>query len=134
MKPDWIALPYEEIAEKIASGVLESINKEQAEKSAKRETVYWAWKVDKPHLFALDCIEVRAANLYKAPFRFDDMGGYIWDANNNMVADNRMDEKGGDIVVRLRGWGRIGYLYKPEELQDAVGKHIAKVLTNGWLN
>lgn len=29
----------------------------------------------------------RALSLYKAPFRFE--RGYIWDANNEMVADDR---------------------------------------------
>lgn len=45
--------------------------------------------------------ELRAAALalYKPPFRYE--CGYIWDANNEMVADDDRDA----FVARIRGWG-----------------------------
>lgn len=54
----------------------------------------------------------RAVSLYKPPFRYE--MGYIWDAD---------------------GQGRIQYLGDgptTRALQDAVGHHIARVLTEGW--
>lgn len=76
-------------------------------------------------------IEKAALDLYTPPFTFDEMGGKIWDAKGNMAADN------GDIetyMARVRGWGRIQYLkdFEPEELQDAVGEHMAKAMTEYW--
>lgn len=82
-----------------------------------------------------DDIRRRALDLYKAPFKYDH--GYIWDANGEMVADDRvpMDDTENpqrSIAVRIRGWGRIGYLPEPEKLQDAVGELIAQALTKFW--
>lgn len=68
----------------------------------------------------------RARKLYRPPFKYDPMGGYIWDSDGNMVADE------AGKAMRLRGWGRIGYMENPEALQDAVGELIANVLTEGW--
>lgn len=67
-----------------------------------------------------------ALRLYTPPFRYEH--GFIWDATNNMVADN----DGQDIALRIRGWGRIGYKPDPEKLQDAVGKLMARALTEFW--
>lgn len=67
-----------------------------------------------------------ALALYKPPFKFD--RGYIWDANNQMVAD----DDGQDVALRIRGWGRISYLPNPEVLQDEVGRLIAEALTEYW--
>ncbi|NPW01848.1 hypothetical protein [Pseudomonas aeruginosa] len=68
----------------------------------------------------------RALALYTPPFSYDSFGGYIWDAKQNMVADNHVD---GDQVLRVRGWGRIVYMENPEELQDEFGAMLAEALT-----
>lgn len=68
----------------------------------------------------------RALDLYQAPFKLQ--GGYIWDANNKMVAD----ECGKDSIARIRGWGRIQSLPDAPNLQDEVGKLIAELLTEHW--
>lgn len=69
-----------------------------------------------------------AKALYKPPFRFDPHGGFIWDANNQMVCD----DKGQDSTQRVRGWGRIGYMLQAEKIQDEVGRLIAQALTEFW--
>jgi len=74
----------------------------------------------------LDRITIEALRLYRPPFRCEH--GYIWDANNEMVAD----DEGRDTVLRIRGWGRIGYQPNPEQLQDKVGKLIARAMTEFW--
>ena len=72
-----------------------------------------------------------AFELYKPPFKHQ--CGYIFDNDNNMVADDngdaRPDESG---VLRIRGWGRIGAMENPEELQDMVGDLVAEALTKFW--
>jgi len=73
-----------------------------------------------------DELRKRALALYRPPFRFDH--GYFRDSNYEMVADNH----GDDGEIRVRGWGRIGYMVKPAELQDAVGELIAEALTEYW--
>ena len=75
-------------------------------------------------------IKQRAFDLFKPPFRYDARGGYIWDADNNMVADNHDMPEGASL--RIRGWGRIVYLEDPEALQDAAGDIIAEALTEYW--
>lgn len=74
-----------------------------------------------------DTLTQSALSLYRAPFRFH--RGYIWDANNEMVADNF----GQDFALRIRGWGRISYLPTPGALQDKVGELIAEALTEYWM-
>ena len=64
----------------------------------------------------------RAQDYLKPPFRY--RLGYIHDANNKMVAD-----QGGH---RVRGWGRIQYQPEPEQLQDAIGERIARILSEHW--
>jgi hypothetical protein len=64
----------------------------------------------------------QALALYKSPFRFDH--GYIFDADNNMVADQHETS-----ICRVRGWGRIGSMANAEALQDEVGEVIAEALT-----
>ena len=71
----------------------------------------------------------RAVALYKAPFKFDVRGGYIWDANHEMVADG-LGEAGH--MLQVRGWGRISYLPEPGALQDTVGELFAELLTKHW--
>lgn len=70
--------------------------------------------------------------LYRPPFRFEH--GYIWDAGNNMVADQ--DDACSDAVsseiARVRGWGRICSMPEPMALQDKVGELIAAALTEYW--
>jgi hypothetical protein len=63
----------------------------------------------------------------KPPFRYQ--AGYIFDANNQMVADMP-----GSAVCRVRGWGRLQYHTDcdPEALQDMVGILIAEALTQFW--
>ena len=54
----------------------------------------------------------RAFALYRPPFCA--MRDYIQDADGHMVADN------AGIDLRVRGWGRIQYMARPEMLQDEV--------------
>lgn len=68
----------------------------------------------------------KALALYKPPFYF--RLGYIFDADNRMVADDYED----GACLRARGWGRIQYLPNPEQLQDTVGELIAEALTEFW--
>jgi hypothetical protein len=70
---------------------------------------------------------ILALDLYHPPFRFDH--GFIWDADNNMVADR----PGQDSILRIRGWGQISYKPNPEQLQDAIGHLIAQALTDFWI-
>jgi len=69
----------------------------------------------------------QALRLYRPPFRHEH--GFIWDADGNMVADDRT---AGDAAVQVRGWGRIKYLPGAEVLHDAVGELIAEALTEYW--
>ena len=52
---------------------------------------------------------------FKLPFRYDPEGQYIFDAENNMIAD-------------IRAWGHL----KDERLQDALGELIAKAVNDAW--
>lgn len=49
------------------------------------------------------------------PVRYDHKQQTIWDAKGMMVCD-------------IRGWGRIQFMNKSEERQDAIGEVIAKLL------
>ena len=77
-----------------------------------------------------------AFELYKPPFYF--LGGYVWDSGHHMVLDQHTDD--GDtadaIVARIRGWGRIQYMDKPElraaALQDEVGAIVVEALNAYW--
>lgn len=71
----------------------------------------------------------KALALYKPPSSFE--CGYIFDANNQMVADEA-DADSMINALRIRGWGRIGYMENPEALQDKVGELIAEALTQYW--
>lgn len=73
-----------------------------------------------------------ALALYRPPFRFTH--GYIYDATNQMVADQDGFEGAVEthIAARVRGWGRIGYLPDAAALQDEVGQVIADALTAFW--
>jgi len=75
-------------------------------------------------------LQARAEALYIAPFRFE--RGYIFDAKNEVVADNSDNQK-NDSIIEIRGWGRIGYLPNPEALQDTVGYIVAQALTEFWM-
>lgn len=73
-------------------------------------------------------------DLYIPPFRY--VGGYIYDSNNNTVADSGTDTAQGTIISRIRGWGRIAYLDNPkaraEQLQDEAGRIVAEALNMYW--
>ena len=81
-------------------------------------------------------------SLYQAPFRYDRRGGYIWDANSKMVADNYDPDDAIDLsqniepTLRIRGWGYIQYLkhdqLSPAQIQDALGEMMAQALTEYW--
>lgn len=75
------------------------------------------------------CDDLRgtALALYVPPFRYEQ--GYVWDANGQMVADNPTED---GAAVRIRGWGRIGYMPEPHKLQDRVGELIADAMTYFW--
>lgn len=66
-------------------------------------------------------------SLYKPPFHCAH-DGYIFDADHNMVLDN----VGEESFARVRGWGRLQYLPKAEELQDALGALFAEALNEYW--
>lgn len=68
----------------------------------------------------------RVLALYKPPFSYH--CGYIHDGEGNMVSDLPT----GTIATRVRGWGRIGYMENPGELQDMVGEMIAEALNQYW--
>lgn len=81
-------------------------------------------------------------SLYTPPFRFDRRGGYIWDAQNKMVADNYDPDdaieppKSLEPALRIRGWGYIQYLkhdsLTPEQIQNGLGEIMAQALTEYW--
>lgn len=76
-----------------------------------------------------------ALDLYKPPFRYE--YGYVFDSNNQMVADKgEIGELKGLIATRIRGWGRIQYMDNPagraNQLQDEVGKIVAEALNEYW--
>lgn len=79
-------------------------------------------------------IRQAAFDLYVPPFRHEH--GYIFDANNHVVADDAGSEGAGTIAARIRGWGRIQYMDNPkgqaEALQDAVGEIVAEALNAYW--
>lgn len=76
-----------------------------------------------------------ALDLYKPPFRYE--YGYVFDSNNQMVADKgEVGKLKGLIATRIRGWGRIQYMDNPVgragQLQDEVGKIVAEALNEYW--
>lgn len=82
----------------------------------------------------LSPVQAEAVTLYTPPFSY--CCGYIHDASGRVFSDNGgVDELKGMIAARVRGWGRIQGVestHTPEELQDAVGEHIATALTEYW--
>jgi hypothetical protein len=72
-----------------------------------------------------EAIRARVLALFKPPFKFH--RGYIFDSEQNMVADQHEDED-----LRVRGWGRIQKMPNAEALQDAAGALIAEALTEYW--
>lgn len=49
------------------------------------------------------------------PVRYDSKQQTIWDTKGMMVCD-------------IKGWGRIQYMNKSEDRQDAIGEIVAKLL------
>lgn len=76
-----------------------------------------------------------ALDLYKPPFSYD--CGYIHDGDGRIFSDDGADS---DLMLsayisRVRGWGRLSYIegkHTPDELQDAIGEHIARALNEYW--
>lgn len=76
---------------------------------------------------------------YRPPFYY--RLGYIWDADNHMVAD-RLDQgftacqenESAVAALRVRGWGRLQYRQDcdPAALQDMIGTLIAEAMTRFW--
>lgn len=82
-------------------------------------------------------LKARALALYTPPFTFE--YGYVHDANGNVVADNSIERdeevtshKEGNLLLRVRGWGRIQKFPNPENLQDCVGELICEALNEYW--
>jgi hypothetical protein len=65
-----------------------------------------------------------AMAVYTPPFKY--LHGYIYDSQNNMVAD--ADGVDGAVAARVRGWGRLGYMPNGAELQDEIGQMMADAL------
>lgn len=80
-------------------------------------------------------IRQAALDLYVPPFRLDH--GYIRDSNGQVVADDGSGTAVGTIATRIRGWGRIQYMDKPEQraeaLQDEVGHIVVEALNAYWV-
>ena len=55
------------------------------------------------------------------PVKYDNKRQTIWDSKGMMVCD-------------IRGWGRIQFMNKSEERQDAIGEKIAKLLNESGAN
>ena len=58
--------------------------------------------------------------LIKYPVKYDNMGTYIFDADNHMV-------------LMIRGWGRLQYLPEAEEKQDEIGQFVADAINEKLL-
>lgn len=75
-------------------------------------------------------------SLFTPPFYYHH--GYIFDSNNQIVADEGRDLALGTIISRIRGWGMIQYKGTPEvkagEIQDAAGVIVAEALNQYWEN
>jgi hypothetical protein len=100
--------------------------------SREHDEAQWLPPADEPKAVApSDDLKARALALYQGPFRYDKLGGYVWDARHEMVLDNRVKHPAVE-VARIRGWGRIGYMADPHALQDAVGELVAQALTEFW--
>lgn len=67
----------------------------------------------------LNALLSAAYNLYKPPFRYDWNGQMVFDSANNLVID-------------VRGWGRIEKMDNGIELQDKVGEIITEALNEKW--
>lgn len=57
--------------------------------------------------------------IYKPPFRYDEHGQIILDADDKHVLD-------------IRGWGWIQYMDRAMERQDCFGKLVADALNSRW--
>src|SRR3546814_2601309 len=74
-----------------------------------------------------------ALALYEPPFTFDH--GYIYDAKDRMVMDahRRTNEAGHtSIEMRVRGWGRIGYMPNGRSEERRVGKECVSTCRSRW--
>ncbi len=60
-----------------------------------------------------------AYDLYERPFKYDPNGQMIFDGKGNLVVD-------------VRGWGRIEKMDNGMELHDTVGEIIAEALNEKW--
>ena len=71
-------------------------------------------------------LKQQALDQYTPPFSY--RGGYIHDVDHKMVAD----DAGGNHILRIRGWGKLGKLENGAEVQDMIGELIAEALTEYW--
>lgn len=102
-----------------------------------RECAWSAWQAARraqPAREPLTPVRQAALDLYLPPFRH--LHGYVRDANDQVVSDEGRDVALGTIAARIRGWGRIQYMDKPElraaALQDEVGEIVADALNRYW--
>ena len=59
-------------------------------------------------------METNIKELIKYPVKVD-MAGYVWDADGNMI-------------LMIRGWGRLQYLPDGEKKQDDIGAFIVQAI------
>lgn len=66
---------------------------------------------------------IRGEKVLSFPLKYDDMGQTIFDAKGNMV-------------LQIRGWGRLQYHSDGDEaaskLQDDIGKWVVETLNAAW--
>lgn len=64
-------------------------------------------------------IEKEVLSKFKLPFKLDTMGMYVFDQDNQMVAD-------------VRAWGKLQYEHNGEKLYIALGEMIVKSLNEKY--
>lgn len=58
-----------------------------------------------------------ALDSIRRPVRYDPEGQRVCDSQN-------------ETALQIRGWGRLQYLDRPEERQDAIGELVAKLIND----
>lgn len=121
--------PYTGIIVKSLEDIDKVVKKMDSKESDKKEY--------KPHskMNLFERLELRkvAMAVYTPPFKYHH--GYIFDSNNNMVADqgglgpNDDNTVEAAVAVRVHGWGKLPYMEQGDNLQDEIGCMIADALT-----